>query len=64
MFGDYLRHPREGSPMTNKSRSFLLFLIVWPEEDHWILKGENSRYWCQEVYAWLKKYLDRPQKGT
>ena len=33
-------------------------LIVWPEENHWILKGENSRYWYQEVYAWLKKYLD------
>ena len=32
-------------------------LLVWPEENHWILKGENSRYWYQEVYAWLKKYL-------
>lgn len=35
-------------------------LLVWPEENHWILKGENSRYWYQEVYAWLKKYLDQP----
>jgi len=33
-------------------------LLVWPDENHWILKGENSRYWYQEVYAWLKKYLD------
>ena len=33
-------------------------LIVWPDENHWILKGENSRYWYQEVYSWLKKYLD------
>jgi dipeptidyl aminopeptidase/acylaminoacyl peptidase len=32
-------------------------LIVWPEENHWILKGEDSRYWYQELYAWLKKYL-------
>ena len=32
-------------------------LIVWPEENHWIQKGEDSRYWYQEVYAWLKKYL-------
>jgi len=32
-------------------------LIVWPEENHWILKGEDSRYWYQEVYSWLKKYL-------
>ena len=35
-------------------------LIVWPDENHWILKGENSRYWYQELYAWLKKYLDEP----
>ncbi|MGI8835996.1 MAG: S9 family peptidase [Pyrinomonadaceae bacterium] len=32
-------------------------LIVWPDENHWILKGENSRYWYQELHAWLKKYL-------
>jgi dipeptidyl aminopeptidase/acylaminoacyl peptidase len=32
-------------------------LIVWPEENHWILKGEDSRYWYQEVYGWLKKYI-------
>ena len=39
-------------------------LIVWPDENHWILKGENSRYWYQEVYAWLKKYLDEPAGVT
>ena len=33
-------------------------LVVWPDENHWILKGENSRYFYQEVHAWLKKYLD------
>lgn len=32
-------------------------LIVWPEENHWILKGEDSRYWYTEVYGWLNKYL-------
>ena len=35
-------------------------LIVWPDENHWILKGENSRFWYQELYAWLKKYLGDP----
>ncbi len=39
-------------------------LIVWPDEDHWILKGENSRYFYQEVHAWLKKYLDEPSGTT
>jgi dipeptidyl aminopeptidase/acylaminoacyl peptidase len=35
-------------------------LIVWPEENHWILKGEDSKFFYQEVYAWLKKYLGAP----
>ena len=35
-------------------------LIVWPDENHWILKGENSKYFYQEVHAWLKKYLGEP----
>lgn len=32
-------------------------LIVFPDENHWILKGENSRFFYQEVHAWLGKYL-------
>lgn len=32
-------------------------LMVFPEENHWIQKGENSRFFYQEVHAWLKKYL-------
>jgi len=32
-------------------------LVVFPEENHWIQKGENSRYFYQEVHAWLKKHL-------
>jgi dipeptidyl aminopeptidase/acylaminoacyl peptidase len=39
-------------------------LIVWPEENHWIMKGEDSRYWYQELHAWLKKYLDEPVTPT
>jgi dipeptidyl aminopeptidase/acylaminoacyl peptidase len=40
-------------------------LIVWPEENHWITKGEDSRYWYQEVYAWLGKYLgENPAPAT
>jgi dipeptidyl aminopeptidase/acylaminoacyl peptidase len=33
-------------------------LIVFPEENHWILKGENSRFFYQEVHAWLKRWLN------
>jgi dipeptidyl aminopeptidase/acylaminoacyl peptidase len=32
-------------------------LVVFPDEGHWILKGENSRAHMQEVMAWLKRYL-------
>jgi dipeptidyl aminopeptidase/acylaminoacyl peptidase len=39
-------------------------LIVWPDENHWILKGENSRYFYQEVHNWLRKYLDEPNGTT
>jgi len=32
-------------------------LVVFPDENHWILKGENSRYFYQEVHDWLEQYL-------
>lgn len=33
-------------------------LIVFPEENHWILKAENSKFFYQELLAWLAKYLE------
>jgi dipeptidyl aminopeptidase/acylaminoacyl peptidase len=32
-------------------------LVVFPDEGHWILKGENSRAHMREVFAWLARYL-------
>jgi dipeptidyl aminopeptidase/acylaminoacyl peptidase len=32
-------------------------LIVFPEENHWILNGENSRFFYREVHSWLEQYL-------
>ena len=32
-------------------------LVVFPDENHWVLKGENSRYFYGEVQGWLAKYL-------
>ncbi|MDO8597901.1 MAG: prolyl oligopeptidase family serine peptidase, partial [Sulfuricaulis sp.] len=32
-------------------------LISFPDENHWILKGENSRFWFGEVHGWLAKWL-------
>ena len=33
-------------------------LLVFPEENHWILRGEDNRYFNEELAAWLAKYLE------
>ena len=38
-------------------------LLVWPDENHWITKGENSRVFYREVRAWMRKYLPAPRPG-
>lgn len=32
-------------------------LITFPDNNHWILRAEDSRYWFSEVQGWLAKYL-------
>ncbi len=32
-------------------------LVHYPDENHWILKPQNSLHWYGEVFAWLKRYL-------
>jgi dipeptidyl aminopeptidase/acylaminoacyl peptidase len=32
-------------------------LLVWPDENHWVLKPENSRFY-REVHAWLALWLE------
>ena len=39
-------------------------LIVWPDENHWILKGENSRFFYKEVAAWFGRWLTEPSVGA
>ena len=34
-----------------------VWLVVFPDENHWILKGENSRFFYGEVHPWLARYL-------
>lgn len=31
--------------------------VLFPDEGHWILKGENNRVHMREVLGWLEKYL-------
>ncbi|HEX7403978.1 MAG TPA: S9 family peptidase, partial [Usitatibacter sp.] len=32
-------------------------LVFFPDENHWILKPQNSRLWYQEFFAWLKRHV-------
>ena len=32
-------------------------LLVWPEENHWILNAENSRVFYKEVDAWFRRWV-------
>jgi dipeptidyl aminopeptidase/acylaminoacyl peptidase len=31
-------------------------LLVFPDENHWVLKPKNSMQWYSEVFAWLDKW--------
>lgn len=31
-------------------------LIVFPEENHWVLQPQNALFWHREFYDWLDKY--------
>jgi dipeptidyl aminopeptidase/acylaminoacyl peptidase len=32
--------------------------LVFPDEGHWVLKPLNSKRWHEEVFGWIKKYLN------
>jgi dipeptidyl aminopeptidase/acylaminoacyl peptidase len=32
-------------------------LVIYPDENHWILKAQNSRHWYGEVLGWLRRWL-------
>ena len=32
-------------------------LVVFPDENHWILSPQNSIYWNYEVQSWLARYI-------
>ncbi|MDL2717776.1 MAG: S9 family peptidase [Acidobacteriota bacterium] len=32
-------------------------LVYYPDENHWVLKGENAKHWYGEVHAWLARWL-------
>ncbi|HEX4779121.1 MAG TPA: S9 family peptidase [Usitatibacter sp.] len=38
-------------------------LVFFPDENHWILKPQNSRLWYREFFAWLARYVERGGKA-
>ena len=34
-------------------------LVYFPDENHWILKPQNSLVWHREVFGWLEKYIGK-----
>ncbi len=34
-------------------------LVLFPDENHWILKGKNSVQWYRTVFDWLNRHLTR-----
>ena len=44
---------------TLKAKKVPARLVHFPDENHWILKPQNSRLWYREFFAWLRRF-DRP----
>ena len=41
---------------TLKAKNVPARLVHFPDENHWILKPQNSRLWYREFFAWLKRF--------
>jgi dipeptidyl aminopeptidase/acylaminoacyl peptidase len=41
---------------TLRARKIPARLVYFPDENHWILKPQNSRLWYREFFAWVKRY--------
>ena len=41
---------------TLRAKGIKARLVIYPDENHWILKPQNSRLWYREFFAWLKRF--------
>jgi dipeptidyl aminopeptidase/acylaminoacyl peptidase len=41
---------------TLKAKGVAARLLWFPDENHWILKPQNSRVWYREFFAWIRRY--------
>jgi dipeptidyl aminopeptidase/acylaminoacyl peptidase len=42
---------------TLKAKEVPARLVFFPDENHWILKPQNSRLWFREFEAWLGRFV-------
>lgn len=42
---------------TLKAKGVPSRLVFFPDENHWILKPQNSRLWYREFFAWLERFV-------
>jgi len=42
-----------------KAKGIAARLVYFPDENHWILKPQNSRLWYAEFFAWLARYAGK-----
>ena len=42
---------------TLKEKGVPARLVFFPDENHWILKPQNSRLWYREFFAWLARHV-------
>ncbi|TDZ73163.1 putative dipeptidyl-peptidase 5 [Colletotrichum trifolii] len=56
---DYRLPISEGLAMFNvlQARGVPSRLVMFPDENHWVLKPENSLVWHREVLGWINKYI-------
>ncbi|HYC35455.1 MAG TPA: S9 family peptidase [Usitatibacter sp.] len=43
---------------TLKAKGVPTRLVFFPDENHWILKPQNSRLWYREFFAWLERFVE------
>ena len=41
---------------TLKAKDVPARLVYFPDENHWILKPQNSRLWYREFFGWIRRY--------
>ena len=56
---DYRVPANQGIELFNtlQNRGIRSRLIYYPDENHWVLKPQNSLYWYGAIRDWLKEFI-------